>query len=40
MLFYVVFNQSIELSKQKKEIVKLIQELSIMKKDEKDGKKR
>ncbi len=40
MLFYVVFNQSIELSKLKKEIVKLIQELSIMKKDEKDGKKR
>ena len=40
LLFYLVFNQSIEISKQKKEIVKLVQELSILKKDVKDGKKR
>lgn len=39
ILFYLIFIQSIELSKQKKEIVKLIQELSILKKDKKDGKK-
>ena len=40
LLFYLLFNQSIEISKQKKEIVKLVQELSILKKDVKDGKKR
>lgn len=40
LLFYLVFNQSIEISKHKKEIVKLVQELSILKKDVKDGKKR
>ena len=36
MLFYLVFNQSIELSKQKKEIVKLIQELSLLKSNSKN----
>lgn len=40
LLFYLVFNQTIEISKQKKEIVQLIQELSILKKDINDGKKR
>lgn len=40
LLFYLSFTQSIEISKQKKEIVKLVQEISILKKDVNDGKKR
>ena len=40
ILFYIVFNQSIELSKRKNETVKLIQEISILKNDVKIVRKR
>ena len=38
ILFYLVFIQSVENSIMKKEITNLVQELSLLKKDKKDGK--